>query len=141
MLQKHQLVNERRNSMFKKDEKKPDRLLVTRGDRGSVYATATDLITNTPYVFQSGDKVSFVVVPENGYSEGAVIRKDVIVTEETQEVEIPLTSEDTKIGDMIDEYEDYWYNVVLNDDITIIGSDDTGEKVFRLYPEVGEGNE
>ena len=129
------------SNMFKKDEKKPNRLLVTRGDRGSVYATAIDLVTNNPYTFQVGDKISFVVVPENGYSEGAVIRKDVIVTEETQEVEIPLTSEDTKIGDIIDEYEDYWYNVVLNDDITIIGSDDTGEKVFRLYPEVGEGNE
>lgn len=127
--------------MFKKDEKVPTRLLVTRGDRGSVYATATDLITNAPYVFQPGDKVSFVVVPEEGYSDGAVLRKDVIVMEETTEVEIPLTAEDTKIDDMIDEYKDYWYNVVLNDDITFIGSDETGEKVFRLFPEAGEGNE
>ena len=141
MLQKHQLVNERRNSMFKKDEKVPTRLLVTRGDRGSVYATATDLVTNKPYVFQPEDKVSFVVVPENGYSDGAVLRKDIIVTEETTEVEIPLTAEDTKIEDIIDEYKDYWYNVVLNDDITFIGSDETGEKVLRLFPEPGEGNE
>ena len=127
--------------MFKRDEKVPTRLLVTRGDRGSVYATATDLITNAPYVFQPGDKVSFVVVPESGYSEGAVLRKEVMVTEETTEVEIPLTAEDTKIDDMIDEYKDYWYNVVLNDDITFIGSDETGEKVLRLFPEAGEGNE
>ena len=141
MLQKHQLVNERRNSMFKKDEKVPTRLLVTRGDRGSVYATATDLVTNKPYVFQPEDKVSFVVVPENGYSDGAVLRKDIIVTEETTEVEIPLTAEDTKIEDIIDEYKDYWYNVVLNDDVTFIGSDETGEKVLRLFPEPGEGNE
>ena len=141
MLQKHLLVNERRNSMFKKDEKVPTRLLVTRGDRGSVYATATDLVTNKPYVFQPEDKVSFVVVPENGYSDGAVLRKDIIVTEETTEVEIPLTAEDTKIEDIIDEYKDYWYNVVLNDDITFIGSDETGEKVLRLFPEPGEGNE
>lgn len=127
--------------MFKKDEKVPTRLLVTRGDRGSVYATATDLVTNKPYVFQPEDKVSFVVVPENGYSDGAVLRKDIIVTEETTEVEIPLTAEDTKIEDIIDEYKDYWYNVVLNDDITFIGSDETGEKVLRLFPEPGEGNE
>lgn len=127
--------------MFKKDEKVPTRLLVTRGDRGSVYATATDLVTNKPYVFQPEDKVSFVVVPENGYSDGAVLRKDIIVTEETTEVEIPLTAEDTKIEDMIDEYKDYWYNVVLNDDVTFIGSDETGEKVLRLFPEAGEGNE
>ena len=127
--------------MFKKDEKVPTRLLVTRGDRGSVYATATDLVTNKPYVFQPKDKVSFVVVPENGYSDGAVLRKDIIVTEETTEVEIPLTAEDTKIEDIIDEYKDYWYNVVLNDDVTFIGSDETGEKVLRLFPEPGEGNE
>lgn len=127
--------------MFKKDEKKPDRLLVTRGDRGSVYATAIDEVTGTPYVFQVGDKVSFVVVPKGGYSEGAVLRKDVIVMEETQEVEIPLTAEDTKIDEMIDRPTDYWYNVVLNDDITFIGSDSKGEKIFRLYPEVGEEDE
>ena len=127
--------------MFKIDDKKPNRLLITRGDRGSIYVTAIDLVTNTSYMFQPGDKVSFVVVPKNGYSEGAVLRKDVIVTEESDGVEIPLTSQDTKIGDMIDSYVDYWYNVVLNDDMTILGSDQDGEKIFRLYPEVGEGNE
>lgn len=127
--------------MFKIDETKPTRLLVTRGDRGSVYVTTTDLVTNTLYTFQVGDKVSFVVVPKNGYSEGPVLRKDIMVLEETEEVEIPLTAQDTKIGDLIDKYEDYYYNVVLNDDITIIGSDEDGEKIFRLYPEVGEENE
>lgn len=127
--------------MFKLDDKKDYRLLVTRGDRGSIYVTAIDLVNNTPYKFKPDDKVSFVVVPKGGYTEGAVLRKDVIVTKQSDGVEITLTSEDTKIGDMIDKYVDYWYNVVLNDDVTIIGSDKNGEKIFRLYPEVGEENE
>lgn len=127
--------------MFKQDEKKPDRLLVTRGDRGLVYVTCTDKISKNKYVFQPGDKVSFVVVPKGGYTEGAVLRKDVFVKEESTEVAIPLTSVDTKIEDVIDKPTDYWYNVVLNDDLTIIGSNEKGEKIFRLYPEVGEGNE
>lgn len=127
--------------MFKLDDKKENRLLVTRGDRGSLYVTAIDLVTNKLYTFKAGDKVSFVVVPKGGYTEGAVLRKDVIVEEDSEGVVIDLTSDDTKIGDMIDKYVDYWYNVVLNDDVTILGSDRKGEKIFRLYPEAGEGNE
>lgn len=127
--------------MFKLDPSEPYRLLVTRGDRGSIIISAVDIVSSNNYTFKPGDKLSFVVVPQNGYTEGAVLRKNVIVMEECTEVEIPLTAEDTKIEDMIDEYTDYWYNVVLNDDATFIGSDEEGEKVLRLYPEVGEGNE
>lgn len=127
--------------MFKRDEKKPDRLLVTRGDRGSIYVDCFDEYSKTNYVFQPGDKVTFAVVPKKGYTDGAVLRKDVFVKEETEIVEIPLTSRDTKIDDMIDKYKDYWYNVILNDDVTFIGSSEKGEKIFRLFPEVGEDNE
>ena len=69
------------------------------------------------------------------------MRKTVNVLEDTTEVEFTLTEEDTKIGDMIDKKTKYWYNVVVNDDITIIGSDEDGEKVIFIYPEVGENNE
>ena len=39
---------------------------------------------------------------------------------------------------MIDKKVKYWYNVVVNDDVTIIGSDEDGEKTIIIYPEVGE---
>ena len=42
---------------------------------------------------------------------------------------------------MIDKKVKYWYNVVVNDDITIIGSDPDGEKPIIIYPEVGENDE
>ena len=55
-----------------------------------------------------------------------VLTKDVEVLTETKVVEINLTSEDTKIGDIIYTHTDYWYEIQLNPDIncqTIIGYD------------------
>jgi ribose 5-phosphate isomerase RpiB len=53
-------------------------------------------------------------------------------------VEIYLDRDDTKIGEVISKPKDYWYSVTLNDDTvpqTIIGYDDDGAKVFKLFPE------
>lgn len=111
---------------------------LTRGDRCSLKVYAIDEKTQQRYYFHEGDKVSFVIVPRKGYTEGAVLRKTVDVISDTQEVEFLLTEEDTKIGDNIDKKVKYWYNVVVNDDITIIGSDINGEKAIFIYPEVGE---
>lgn len=114
---------------------------ITRGDRGGINVTARNYETGERYNFPAGCKVSFVIVPQKGYTQGALLRKNVTVLEETDEVYIPLLEEDTKIGNMIDKKEKFWYNVVVNDDVTIIGSDQDGEKRVILYPEVGENNE
>ena len=55
-----------------------------------------------------------------------------------QRVEIYLTEEDTKIGEVISKPKDYWYEVELNPDEepqTIIGYDEDGAKIFKLFPE------
>ena len=114
---------------------------LTRGDKGGINVTAHNYETGEQYYFPAGCEVSFVIVPEKGYTKGAILRKTVVVSQQTDTVYIPLTEEDTKIGDMIDKKKKYWYNVVVNDDITIIGSDEDGEKIVILYPEVGENNE
>ena len=111
---------------------------LTRGDRCSLKVKAVDAETQEQYYFPAGCKVTFAIIPKLGYTEGAVLRKTVDVLEDTDEVEILLTEEDTKIGDMIDKKVKYWYNVVVNDDVTIIGSDEDGEKTIIIYPEVGE---
>lgn len=113
-------------------------LHLTRGDRCCLKVYAIDEKTQEKYYFEKGSVVSFIIVPKKGYTEGAVLRKNVTVLEDTQEVEFLLTENDTKIGDMIDKKVKYWYNVVVNDDITIIGSDENGEKTIIIYPEVGE---
>lgn len=50
------------------------------------------------------------------------------------EVEIPLNSEDTKIGDVVNYKVKYWYEIELNN-MTTIGYDKEGPKEFILYPE------
>lgn len=53
--------------------------------------------------------------------------------------EIELTAEDTKAFDLIDKQKTYWYDIVLNDDTTILGFDDEGGKKLIVYPEAKEG--
>ena len=114
---------------------------ITRGDKGGINVSARNYETGEKYSFPAGCNVSFVIVPQKGYTQGSILRKTVYVPLQTDEVYIPLTEEDTKIGNMIDKKEKYWYNIVVNDDITIVGSDQDGEKRVILYPEVGENNE
>lgn len=114
---------------------------LTRGDRCSFKVYVINPKTEDRYTFPAGCYVSFVVVDKNAYTKGELMRKTVQVTADTQEVEFTLTEEDTKIGPMIDKKQKYWYNVVVNDDVTVLGSDEDGEKLLILYPEVGENGE
>ena len=113
-------------------------LHLTRGDRCSFKVYAREVKSQQLCYFPAGCYVTFAIVPRAGYTDGAVLRKTVDVLADTTEVEFNLDENDTKIGDMIDKKVKYWYNVVVNDDVTIIGSDEDGEKVIFIYPEVGE---
>ena len=128
--------------MIRLDEDNLTTLHLTRGDRCTFRAYLIDAKTRERYLFPGGNWVSFVIVRKLGYTlEEPLLRKKIYIPEDTDEVEFTLTEEDTKIGDMIDKKNKYWYNIVVNDDVTILGSDDTGEKVIIIYPEVGEKDE
>jgi hypothetical protein len=107
----------------------------TRGD--VAYFSVGANIGGSAYRFHTGDVVRFSVFEKKDCSK-VVLRKDVEAGEETELVEIELTSEDTRIGEVISKPVDYWYEVELNPDgeaQTIIGYDKDGAKVFKLYPE------
>ena len=87
------------------------------------------------YTFQNGDKIVFSVYNKNKMDEEAVLLKEVDVLEQSESVDINLTSEETKIGELINKPVDYWYEVELNNEYTVIGYDDDGAKILRLYPE------
>lgn len=87
------------------------------------------------YTFQSGDKIVFSVYNKNEMNNEAVLLKEVDVLEQSESVIISLSSEETKIGELINKPVDYWYEVELNDEYTVIGYDDDGAKILRLYPE------
>ncbi len=114
---------------------------ITRGDTGLLSVTAGTGETN--YEFKSGDVVRFKVMAKKNCAD-VMLQKDIEVTEPTSAVEVALESEDTKFGGYISKPTDYWYEVELNPETkpqTIIGYDDNGAKIFKLYPEGGVANE
>lgn len=125
--------------MFKVDDDLS--IHATRGD--IVFFTVSAEDNGLLYQFQPGDIVRMSITEKKG-SEVVVMQKDFPVEEETEEVFIFLEKEDTKIGEVISKYKDYWYEVTLNPDTypqTFIGNDEDGACLFRLYPEAGDVEE
>lgn len=114
---------------------------ITRGDAATIAVRAN--LNGETYVFRPTDVVRLKVFAKKN-CEDVVLQKDVIATEGMDAVEISLTKEDTTIGEVVSKPTDYWYEVEMNPDThpqTIIGYDDNGAKVFKLYPEGGVANE
>lgn len=117
---------------------------ITRGDIGCI---TVDSINNdeSDYEFQVGDIVRLSVFKKKDCN-CVELQKDVEVKEVCTEVDIDLVSEDTKIGDLISKYVDYWYEITLNPDTapqTIVGyevdeNNIEKPKIFRLLPEAGD---
>ena len=110
-------------------------IYATRGDVVYFYVSAKD--GDKDYQFQPGDIVRIKIFGKKD-AETVVLQKDFPVPEITEKVQIYLTGEETKIGDVISKPKDYWFEVELNPDTmpqTIIGYDEDGAKVFRLFPE------
>lgn len=125
--------------MFFIDENKA--IHVTRGDAISFTLTATEKgVEHSGYVFSAGDTIRFKVFEKKDC--GCVeLQKDFHLTTATPNVTISLDRKDTKIGGTISKPTEYWYEIELNPDIqpqTIIGYDEDGAKVFKLYPEGGD---
>ena len=111
----------------------------------SIYATRGDIVffsvaaeeNGENHTFQAGDVVRIKIYGKKD-CETVVLQKDFPVTEATDIVDIYLTKEDTKIGEVISKPTDYWYEVELNpfdNPQTIIGYGEDGAKVFKLFPE------
>ena len=110
-------------------------IYLTRGDIAFFTVTADNNGVN--YKFQPGDVVR-IKVTEKKACENVIFQKDFPVTEEAEKVEILLTEEETKIGEVISKPTDYWYEIELNpytNPQTIVGYDDDGAKVLKLFPE------
>lgn len=110
-------------------------IYVTRGDTVNFTVTASQDGAN--FVFKAGDVVRFKVMQKKACDKVG-LQKDFPITEDTEFVDIFLTEEDTKIGGVISKPTDYWYEVELNpftNPQTIIGYDDEGAKIFKLFPE------
>lgn len=111
----------------------------------SIYATRGDIVilsvsaddNGKPYTFKAGEVLRIKVFGKKD-AESVVLQKDFPITTATQTVELFLDETDTKIGEVISKAKDYWYEIELNpfdNPQTIIGYDEDGPKIFRLFPE------
>lgn len=107
----------------------------TRGDCGTLIVTAQE--DGEAYVFQPEDVLRFKVFCKKECA-SVIFQKEIVVGTEAEAVAIYLPGSLTKIGELINKPEDYWYEVELNPYTapkTIVGYDEDGPKLFRLYPE------
>lgn len=112
-------------------------IYVTRGDILFFTVTAKDRESGEPYELKIGDIVRIKVYEKKG-CENVVLQKDFPVVENTYSIDIFLTEEDTKIGEIINKHKDYWYEIEVNPETnpqTIIGYHEDGAAIFRLFPE------
>ena len=111
-------------------------IYLTRGDTALFQVPAMKSETER-YVFQPGDVVRIKVF-EKKACENVVLQKDFGIEEETEFATIQLDERETKIGEVISKPKDYWYEIELNpftEPQTIVGYDDDGPKVLKLFPE------
>ena len=119
--------------------------MFTVNDDMSIYATRGDVVFfsvsayagEVPYTFKAGDVVRITVTDKKD-CESVCLRKDFPIEVATQTVAITLSEDDTRFGEVISKPTDYWYEVELNPHNapqTIIGYDEDGAKIFKLFPE------
>ena len=126
--------------------------MFTVNDDLSIYATRGDTVFFTvmaedeagaTYFFEAGDVLRIKVFQKKN-ANNVVLEKCFPITAKTDRYTILLTEEDTKFGDVISKPVDYWYEIELNpftNPQTIIGYDDDGPKVFKLFPEGKDSEE
>lgn len=109
-------------------DKNTKTISINRGDRGTIK------LINTYDKFKIGDKIKFSIMEKDNYN-NVVFQKVFTVIEESREFYLTLTSEDTKIGDIISKQVVYYYEIEYNGDQTLIGYDKSRNKKFILFPE------
>ena len=113
-------------------------IYITRGDVASFDVSIKQEDGNY-YAFKGEDVIRLTVVAKNNYEE-VLIQKLFKATPGAEYVTITLDKEDTRFSPIVSKPVDYWYEIELNPDTvpnTIIGHDENGAKIFRIYPEGG----
>lgn len=105
---------------------------ISRGDNAAILFSCNDKQGN-PYTFTQGETIQFRVFQKNGYDDEAILSKECEVEEDTEVVEIELTSDDTTIGNPINAPKIYWYEISINETNTVIGYEND-PALFILLP-------
>ena len=100
---------------------------------------ALDTLIMIFYKFRTGDKITFNIYEKNGYGKEPLMTKEIEVTEEAEEIDIPLTEDDTTFGDPVNKATIFWYDITLNNSLTVVCYNEDGAKEFIEYPAKGDG--
>jgi len=102
--------------------------------------SSVDLSTLTLqyYQFQVGDVIRFNIYEKKGYDQLPITSKDITIASATDECMIPLYEADTTIGEIENKPVTYWYDITLNEDMTIVCYNEDGAQEFILYPAKGD---
>lgn len=88
------------------------------------------------YSFKKGDVLTFGAYSKKGMDKLSLLLKDFVVEEEeTEKVYMSFTSEDMKIGPLINSPTKYWYEIQLNHEQTVLGYFMNGPQILMIYPE------
>lgn len=109
-------------------------ILINRGD---ILNLSISLVYDdgSTYTFKNGDKLVFSLYNKGKMTDDAVLMKTVTASGGEESLIINCTNEETKLGDPINKEKEYWYEIELNDEHTVIGYDEEGAKILMLYPE------
>jgi len=119
-------------------------IYVTRGDKLPLAISMLNQ-DKTQYLFKEGEVIGIKVIEKENMA-NVLLEKKFTVEKDSEVVDIDLLSEDTRIGELINEPEEYWYEIELNPDTpdtnTIVGYDQKkGAPLFVLLPEGGKKND
>lgn len=106
---------------------------INRGDRLLIEFSIDN--GEEKYMFKDEDKIKFSIYRKKQMDKPPVLQKEFTPTIGATSVDIDVSSEDMKFGEMANKPIEYWYEIELNGDSTIVGYDEDGEKKLILYPE------
>lgn len=115
---------------------------ITRGNILPLTVNTKNKADDTLYEFQIGDIIRFTIM-ENGNVKNVFLQKDFTVEQVGTDVDIVITANEMKIGELSSEAVKYWYEIELAPDTdytqTIIGYDiEEGPAILTLLPEGGD---
>lgn len=108
-------------------------IYINRGDPGTLKYSIKQS-DDTPYTFQIGDEIELLILEKNGYPKNPVFSKKVIVEQEATSIDINLTEEEMKIGEVSNKPQTYWYQISLNGKVINGYDKEDGASEFIILP-------
>ena len=116
------------------------KISANRGDIGTFDFKVSPKEGND-YYFNAGDSLSFGIYNKKEMNKDPIFLKEFIVSEPTNIVTIIFENEDLSVGEVSNKPIDYWYEIKLNNQSTLLGYDKSGPKIFTMYPEGADKDE